>query len=307
MKPEIKNVVASIRARLSNIAKKEERSFDSLLLLYIQERLLYRLSLSQYSEKFVLKGGLLMFIITDFKGRPTKDMDFLAQQVSNDIDDIKEIFCNICVLDCVNDGLQFSKESISVSEIKKGADYHGVRVNITCYLGNAKKIMQLDIGFGDIVIPKPQFMECPTLLDMEAPSIRVYSLESVISEKFHAMITLSAANSRMKDFFDVHILLNSKSFDGRKLYEAIFETFQRRKTGFEKNPFIFDSEFLHDKNRNTMWKSFLNKINVEYIAFDKVMMDIIVFIKPIYYSILVEEEFFMKWNNIEKKWDKFKE
>jgi len=213
----IKNIVASVRARLSNVSKKEQRSFDSLLLLYMLERLLYRLSLSQYVEKFVLKGGLLMFILTDFKGRPTKDMDLLAQQVSNDMNDIKEVFRKICKVDCEDDGLVFDEESVTVEEIKKDTEYQGVRVNIICYLENAKKTLQLDIGFGDIVIPKPQFMECPTLLDMKAPNIKVYSLESVISEKFHAMITLSVVNSRMKNFYDIYTLLNSKSFDGRKL------------------------------------------------------------------------------------------
>jgi predicted nucleotidyltransferase component of viral defense system len=182
----VKNMAASVRGRLSNAARKENKPFDSLLLLYMIERLLYRVSLSQYVGNFVLKGGLLMYILTDFKGRPTKDIDFLADQISNDMNNIKEIFHKVCKVGCEDDGLIFDEDTITVEEIKKDADYQGVRVNIICYLGNAKKTLQLDIGFGDIVVPKPHYMECPTLLKMKAPNIKVYSLESVISEKFLA-------------------------------------------------------------------------------------------------------------------------
>lgn len=300
----IKNITASVRSRLSNTAKKEQRPFDSLLLLYMLERLLYRLSLSEYAEKFVLKGGLLMFILTDFKGRPTKDMDLLAQQISNDMNYIKEVFCKICIVDCEDDGLMYDKESVTVEEIKKDADYQGVRVNIICYLGNARKTLQLDIGFGDIVIPKPEFMECPTILDMKAPNIKVYSLESIISEKFHAMIVLSVANSRMKDFYDIFTLLTKNRFDGRKLQEAVFETLQRRHTNLEKEIVVFSHEFSMDEKRNIMWRAFLNKINAEFISFEEVIRNITVFLKPIYDSIINEEEFFMQWDNNKRKWDK---
>lgn len=304
MSKQIKDVAASVRGRLLNIAKNERRSFDSVLLLYMQERLLYRLSVSEFSSKFILKGGLLMFMLTEYKGRPTKDIDLLAQQISNDKEDIKEVFLSICSIKYEDDGLVYSGEDIEVEDIKEEADYHGVRVKTTCFLGNAKKMVQLDIGFGDIVIPKPKEMECPILLDLAAPVIKVYSLESIISEKFQAMIALSVANSRMKDFYDIYTLLNTNSFDGRKLQEAVFETLERRYTILEKENVIFTEEFIKDESRNRLWDSFLRKINLTCLEFSEVMKYIEEFLKPIYDSIINEEEFFMLWDYTNKKWFK---
>ena len=304
MSKQIKDVASSVRARLTNIAKNERRSFDSVLLLYMQERLLYRLSVSEYSSKFVLKGGLLMFMLTEYKGRPTKDIDLLAEQISNDKDDIKKVFSNVCNIKYEDDGIVFNGDDIQVEDIKEDADYHGVRVKATCFLGNAKKMVQLDIGFGDIVIPKPREMECPTLLDLEAPVIKVYSLESVIAEKFQAMIALSVANSRMKDFYDIFTLLSTNNFDGRKLQEAIFETLQRRRTTIEKDNVIFTQQFIQDESRNKLWQSFLRKINVDKFEFTEAMKYIEEFLKPIYDSIVEEKEFFMQWDYVNKKWSK---
>lgn len=304
MSKKVKDVAASVRGRLANIAVKERRTFDSVLLLYMQERLLYRLSISEFSSKFILKGGLLMFMLTEYKGRPTKDIDLLAQQISNDKDDIKKVFLNICSINYEDDGLVFNGDDIEVEDIKEAADYHGVRVKTTCLLGNAKKMVQLDIGFGDIVIPKPCEMECPVLLDLDSPVIKVYSLESIISEKFQAMIALSVANSRMKDFYDIYTLLSTNNFDGRKLQEAVFETLQRRHTILEKENVIFTEVFIQDESRNRLWESFLRKINVAKFQFSEAMKYIEEFLKPIYDSIVNEEEFFMQWDYEKKSWFK---
>ncbi|MDP4145816.1 MAG: nucleotidyl transferase AbiEii/AbiGii toxin family protein [Bacillota bacterium] len=305
MTKEVKNVVASVRARLTNIARSEKRTLDSIMLLYMQERLLYRISISQYVDQFVLKGGLLMFILTDFKGRPTRDMDFLAQQVSNDMEHMKKVFTEICDIKCEDDGLVFMAKRVEVEEIKKDADYKGVRVKVVCLLGSARNTLQLDIGFGDTVTPKPQIIECPVLLDMNAPKIKIYSLESIISEKFQAMIVLSISNSRMKDFYDIYTLLIANEFDGRSLQEAVFRTLQRRHTAIEKHLIIFEDEFIRDESRNKMWAAFLKKINVAYIEFSEIMKNIIKFLKPVYDSLTEEDEFFMQWNYTERKWNKY--
>jgi predicted nucleotidyltransferase component of viral defense system len=296
---------ASVRARLLSISQKEKRSFDSILLLYIQERILYRLSISEYCEKFILKGGLLMFMLTEYKGRPTKDIDLLAEQISNDKESIRKVFSNICKIQIDDDGLVFNANEIDLEDIKKDAEYQGVRVKLNCFLGNAKKIVQLDIGFGDIVVPGAQIMECPVLLDMKSPKIKIYSLESIISEKFQAMISLSVSNSRMKDFYDIFVILNTNNFDGRKLQEAVIQTLQRRYTVIEKENIIFTEEFIDDQNRIKMWNAFLRKINAKDIQFDKVMSNIIKFLKPIYDAIIYEEEFFGFWNCNNKIWDKY--
>ena len=298
----VKNIVASVRAKLANIAKVQQRSFDSILLLYMQERLLYRLSVSNYVDSFVLKGGLLMFILTDYKGRPTKDIDFLAYQISNDFNNLKSVFQEICNLVCVDDGLLFDPESVYVEKIKEGADYEGARIKLVCNLGNAKKLLQLDIGFGDIVVPKPEFMSCPTLLDIVGPMVKVYSVESIIAEKFHAMLVLAELNSRMKDFYDVFVLLSTNSFGGESLQTAIAETIKCRHADIKAETVIFTRNFSTDANRNAMWQAFIRKIGVKEIQFAGVMEAICLFLKPIYDAILKNEVFLKKWDNVNKIW-----
>ncbi|GAB6137981.1 nucleotidyl transferase AbiEii/AbiGii toxin family protein [Halanaerobaculum tunisiense] len=230
-----KNIEASIKDRLLNIAKSEGINFNQILLLYFHERLLYRLSKSKYKSNFFLKGGILILSSTDFKTRPTKDIDFLAQNISNDPADIKNVFQKICQIKC-NDGVEFDPQSITAEVITEGAEYEGIRINITSYLGSARKKLQLDIGFGDAIVPNPQKLDYPGLLDLKRPKINAYSLESVIAEKFESMLSLSLINSRMKDFYDIYTIANSKPFDGRVLQEAITTTIQKRGAPLEKDP-----------------------------------------------------------------------
>lgn len=247
-----------------------------------------------------------MFLLTEYKSRPTRDIDFLAQQISNDTENIKEVFNDICSIEYNDDGVRFDSDNIEVTDIKKDADYQGVRVKVNCYLGNARKAIQLDIGFGDVVVPKASTMECPILIDMSVPMIKVYSLESVVSEKFQAMIALSDLNSRMKDFYDIYTILNKYCFDGRRLQEAVSETIQRRHTIIERDSTIFSDEFAQDENRNKMWKAFLRKINEKNtVDFKDIMRNITVFLKPIYDTIVLEKEFLMQWDNKKREWCKY--
>ena len=300
----VKNIPASVRERLKNIAKQSGKTFDLILLLYFQERLLYRLSISDYRDKFVLKGGLFLFSLTQFKSRPTKDIDFLAKQISNDIQYIKAAFESICALTVEEDGVEFDVNGITAERIKEDADYEGVRIKIPASLGRMKKQLQLDIGFGDVIIPKPQDIQYPTLLNMKPPEIRVYSTYSVIAEKFEAMISLSVVNSRMKDFYDIFTLLSTKNFDGRVLWEAIFETFQRRGTHLEKGHPVFSPSFAEDESRNKQWKAFLQRTGIkEDLQFPFVMEKIRDFLFPIYDSILKEDEYWKMWNSRTLKWE----
>lgn len=300
----VKNISASVRERLKNIAKQSGKTFDLILLLYFQERLLYRLSISNYRDKFVLKGGLFLFSLTQFKSRPTKDIDFLAKQISNDIQYIKAAFESICALPVEEDGVEFDVNGITAERIKEDADYEGVRIKIPASLGRMKKQLQLDIGFGDVIIPKPRDIQYPTLLNMKPPEIRVYSTDSVIAEKFEAMISLSVANSRMKDFYDIFTLLSTENFDGRVLWEAIFETFQRRRTNLEKEHPVFSPSFAEDEIRIKQWKAFLRRIGLkENLEFPFVMERIRDFLFPIYDSILNEDEFLKMWNCQTLKWE----
>jgi len=281
MTRELKNIEASVKRRLYNLANKEKLNFDFVLLLFMQERLLYRLSISKYNRKFILKGGLLILAATNFKTRPTRDIDFLAQNVNND------------------------RESITVKKILEAGDYEGVRIKLNSYLGNSRKILQLDIGFGDAIVPNSIVLDYPVLLDFGIPKINVYSFESVIAEKFEAMLRISLTTSRMKDFYDIYLLSDIKSFDGKVLQKAILSTLQRRETPLERKHVLFTEEFTKDDIRIRMWNGYNKKIGKELIDFDIVMDRIKTFLLPIYEKILKNEEFFKKWDNNKRRWIKF--
>jgi hypothetical protein len=163
---QLKNKSASIRAKLHNLARKENIDLNVLMVLYMQERALYRLSQSSYRDNFVLKGGLLLFAHNGFKGRPTQDMDLLGKQISNDINTIQKIFKEILNQD-FKDGITFSLDTMTIENITEDAKYSGVRIRIRCLLGNAANILSIDIGFGDVIVPKPLEMQFPCILDSE--------------------------------------------------------------------------------------------------------------------------------------------
>lgn len=281
---EVRNMNASIKAKLKNIAKQNRKSFNLILQLYMQERLLYRLGISDYKDNFVLKGGLFLFSMTRFTGRPTRDIDFLAYRISNDLENIKRIFKNICKIE-YNDSLVFDPNSVLVEEIRKKPEYKGVRVKLTGYLGKAKEMLWVDIGFNDIVVPEVITADYPVLLDMDYPKIKMYSFESVIAEKFEAIVSLGELNSRMKDFYDIFVLLSEKKFDKDVLQRAIVETFKRRGTDIQKSDQVFKKEFIEDNNRINQWKLFLKKIGQKDIKFEYVMSVINKLPLPIYNKI----------------------
>lgn len=284
MRNEIRNMDASIKAKLKNIAKKYRKTFNLILQLYMQERLLYRLSISEYKDNFVLKGGLFLFSMTGFTGRPTRDIDFLAYQISNDIENIKEIFKKICKIE-YNDGIIFDPNSVSVEEIKREVENGGIRIKLTGYLGKAKEILWVDIGFYDIVVPEIITADYPVLLNMDYPKIKMYSFESVVAEKFEAIVSLGELNSRMKDFYDIFILLSEKKFDRNILQKAIIETFKRRGTDILKSDQVFKKEFIENRSRVNQWKLFLKKIGQKDIEFEYVMNVIKKSLLPIYNNI----------------------
>ena len=289
MRNEIRNMDASVKARLKNIAKEYKKTFNLILQLYMQERLLYRLSVSEYKDNFVLKGGLFLFSMSGFTGRPTRDIDFLAYQISNDMENIKEVFRKICKVE-YNDSVVFDSNSVLVEEIRKEAEYKGVRVRLTGYLGKAKEMLWVDIGFNDIVVPEVITADYPVLLDMDCPKIKMYSFESVVAEKFEAIVSLGELNSRMKDFYDIFILLSEKKFNRDILQNAIVETFKRRGTDILKFDQVFKKEFIEDNNRINQWKLFLKKIGHQNTEFEYVMDIIKKSLLPIYNNIKKEKK-----------------
>ncbi|WP_139903937.1 nucleotidyl transferase AbiEii/AbiGii toxin family protein [Clostridium thermarum] len=292
----------SIKAKLKNIAVKEGKSFDYLLTLYLIERLLYRISISEYADKFVLKGGVLLYIVLEEKARATKDIDMLARQLNNSLENVEAIFKSVCEIK-EDDAIEFDLNTLTVEKIKEDADYEGVRVKVTAFLDRTKKVLQMDIGFGDVIVPCATEMEYPSLLEMKKPLLKAYSMESVIAEKFEAMVYLAEANSRMKDFYDICILSQKYNFEGKVLKEAIQTTFKHRKTPLQLIPTIFTSDFRESKEKKQQWKAFKKRISSkEELEFFEVIDRLVKFLKPIYDSIIENKEFSLTWNLQEGRW-----
>ena len=279
-----KDIAKSIKAKLQNISRKDKVAFQTLITRYLYERLLYRLSVSDYKEHFYLKGGALLFAIEQHYPRPTLDIDFLGIKIKNDLANLKNIFTEICSITCEDDGVNFDIESINTIHIAEEKNYKGVRVSVAVKLDSIRQIMKMDIGFGDVIIPKGKMMEYPCFLE-ELPEVTIltYSLESVVAEKFHAMIELSESNSRYKDFYDIYQLLSCHSLDFETLSEAIVSTFRNRNTEFKENHVIFTDMFVNDSFRVTHWNNFISKIKYpDKLEFGTVMTLITTELKPIY-------------------------
>lgn len=292
----------SIKAKLKNIAVKEGKQFDYLLTLYLIERLLYRISISKYADKFILKGGVLLYIVLEEKARATKDIDMLARQVNNSLESVEAIFKSVCKIK-EDDAIDFDLNTLTVEKIKEDADYEGVRVKVTAFLDRTKKVLQMDIGFGDVIVPYATEMEYPSLLEMKKPILKAYSMESVIAEKFEAMVYLAEANSKMKDFYDICILSEKYDFDGKVLKEAIQTTFKHRQTPMQLIPTVFTNEFRYSKEKKQQWNAFKRRIaSKEELEFLDVIDRLTIFLKPIYDSIIENKEFPLKWNLQEGRW-----
>lgn len=298
----IKNIEASIRARLLNISKENKINFDFILLRYMQERLLYRLANSEYRDRFVLKGGLFFIFFNNLNPRVTKDIDFLGISIKNSEEEMITVFSKVIEVE-YEDGLKYGKDNIICERIKEDADYEGIRLNIKCSLGNVDKTIQIDVGFGDIVYPNFSYMNYPSFLNEEIKNLKVYSIESVIAEKFEAMVKLSYINSRMKDFFDIYNILSSQIIIGENLKKAIELTFNNRKTELDTNPVIFKEDFFNDRDKNIQWKIFLDKIGFKYIDFKSIITDIKLFLLPIVDSIKSNMLFFKEWDYETKIWN----
>ena len=271
-----KEFAKSIKAKLLNIARKDKLDYQVLLIRYLYERLLYRLAVSKFREKFCLKGGTLLYAFEKEFSRPTLDIDLLGIKIKNDAIFIKEIFSEIMAIPFSNDGVVFDVNSIKTEDIAKNKPYHGIRLIFIAHLDSIRQIMKIDISFDDAVIPAPQSLPYPVLIrDLPVPDILAYSLETVIAEKFHAMIDLAESNSRYKDFYDVYKILSQNKLNDIILTEAIHATFDHRKTIFRKDHPLFSDDFIKDINRNTQWNHFLKKIKYSGDLNFKMVMSLI--------------------------------
>lgn len=276
------NYGQSVKSRLLNLAKKENIPYQQLLTRYFQERLLFRLSQSEYREHFVLKGGALLYAYDHFAARPTLDIDFMGDRIDNDAENIKKAFSSICNIQCEEDGVHFLADTLKAESITVEKEYPGIRISLVATLDTIRQTISMDTGFGDIVIPKPEELDYPVLLaDLPSTNILAYSLETVVAEKFQTMIERTTFNSRMKDFYDLYRIGLTQTLDTEMLQEAIRATFANRGTIYSENNILFSDKFASDPDLNQRWDAFLKKIKYEpRVSFAEVMVQIQNWLKP---------------------------
>ena len=264
----------SVRARLLQRARQHGEDFNQLLTRYALERWLYRLSVSDQRAGFVLKGALLFSLWFDEPHRPTRDADFLGFGAA-DAGLLRERLQAICRVAC-DDGMRFDVDSVQVGPIRKQARYDGLRADLLGWPGTARCNVQLDVGFGDAVTPAAQEVDYPTLLaDVPAPRLRAYPRETVVAEKLEAMIVLGMRNSRLKDYFDLWVLLRQGGFDPAVLAQAIHATCTRRETDLPAGwPTGLDDEFAADVTKLAQWQAFLRKNQLEAPALAELIAEL---------------------------------
>lgn len=275
-----RDIGASVRARLLNLSRKRAQPFDLLLTRYALERLLYRLSVSTHRERFVLKGALLVTTWFDNPHRPTRDLDLLGFGESS-AESILAAFRNICGIE-QNDGVTFDTAALRVTVIREELKYGGLRLITTATIAGARLRVVIDIGFGDAIEPGLEEIDLPVLLDFPPPHLRAYSRETVIAEKFQAMVALGRANSRMKDYHDIWLMSQSYAFDENRLPRAIAATFRRRDTALPTAaPDGLTQEFAEDPNKVRQWAAFVADVGTEGMPpLTTVVADIQAFLMP---------------------------
>jgi len=254
-----KNFAHSVKQKLLNLSQNRQENFQTVLTKYALERVLARLSTSSYQPDFVLKGAMLFAVWSGEKHRATRDLDFLSFG-SSEIEDLVKTFREICSIEIEEDGLNFVSDSIKGERIKAEQEYKGVRIHVSALLEKTRIPLRIDVGFGDAVEPAAEEIEYPTLLDFPNPKIRIYPRETVVAEKFHAMVDLGMANSRLKDFYDLHFLTTNFQMNRATLTRAIRATFERRKTAIPtKIPRSLTPEFSRDASKKMQWRGFLRR------------------------------------------------
>ncbi len=275
-----KNLAASVRQRLLNLARKDRQAFDVVLVAFGLERLIYRLSVSKYRDRFVLKGGMLVTLWTEDTGRFTRDVDFLAFG-PDDEDTLKSAISDILSINA-EDGLIFDMDSLTATVIREDQVYGGMRLKTTAYLEKTKIPITIDIGFGD-ALGDPEFeIDYTSLLDFPPATVRAYSPETVIAEKFQAVVALGVVNGRMKDFYDLWAIRRSVDIDPEALRRTIKTTFERRDTAVPKiRPPGLTQEFATDPIKRTQWSAYAEATELEDISLAKIVDDIWAWLEPV--------------------------
>lgn len=295
------DIGASVLAQLKNKAKTSGVSYQQCLQLFFQEEFLRRLSASAYAKNLVLKGGLFIYTLTGFESRATVDIDFLLRNLSNDLPRMDSIISEILSVSTGNDFVRFeAKKMVPIAVQRK---YHGVSTQIIGCIKNVRVPFDVDIGVGDVIVPKAEKRKIKTLLQgYESPEIFTYSLESTIAEKFDAILQRYELTGRMKDFYDIYYLARSFDFNGLGLRQAINRTLQNRGTPYERDSFERVLQLVDDRDMHIKWRYFLKNIRSSELDFQTVINTIKVFLGPVYAAIVDEDEWLQAWRCQEQQW-----
>lgn len=291
-----KDIAHSVRQRLMNVAKATNRPFQEVLEYYAMERFLYRLTRSPHAGRFVLKGALMFRAWGGAASRPTRDIDFLGR-MDNAVEAIVPVFRDVCGADVEPDGMVFDPATVAGVAIKEDADYSGVRVTLVATLQNARVAMQADVGFADVVTPGPVETEYPVILEFPGPRLAGYTRETVVAEKFEAMVRLGELNSRMKDFYDLWVLARRFDFDGATLSRAVARTFENRKTFMPDFPIALSAGFASVPGKDAQWKGFVRKAKLDDAPRElaDVTTEIAAFLLPVAASVESAVELQQNW------------
>lgn len=268
-----KNLDESIYSRLKNVARQRKRPVQEILKYYAMERFLYRLSMSQYQNNFYLKGGLMLMVWNPMSHRATVDIDLLAK-TSNSIENLQKIINTVCGIEVVADGVRFASETLKLSDTQLEAEYHGISAAFSAQLFTAKLPVRIDFGFSDTILPHPAVVKYPTLLDLPAPKLNGYTPQTSIAEKFESIIRLGFANTRMKDFYDIWLLIQQFDFDRKELQGIIHQVLKNRGTFVEVPPIAFLETFYDNPIKKDKWNAFLRNISHEPVSLEKVAGDL---------------------------------
>ena len=293
---------ASVLAKLKNKAKISGISYQQCLQLFMQEEFLRKLSKSGYEDNFILKGGLFIYTLTNFESRATIDVDFLLRGFSNSIEDVKSMIGKIIETSTGNDFVSMTAKGFE--EISPQRKYHGISTQIIGQIKNVRVPFNVDIGVGDIIVPKAEERRINTQLpDFEKPVIKTYSLESTIAEKFDAILQRFELAGRMKDFYDIYYLARTFDFEGAKLRTAIFETLKKRETPYDRDSFKRILALSEDEDMQKRWRYFLKNIKDDTLEFAVVIKEMQKFLEPVFDAIVDEEEWKKNWT-FKQKWNR---
>lgn len=295
------DMAASVLARLKNKAAENGRSYQLCLQLFCQEEFLRRLEKSKYAENLVLKGGLFLYSLTDFDSHVTVDVDFLLRRMPNTPEQLNAILEEIIATETGNDFITFEIKDIAPIAVAK--KYAGIGASLVARIKNAKTPFNIDVGVGDVIVPKQEKHKIPTQLsDFDAPTVNTYSVETTIAEKIDAILSLMEFSSRMKDYYDIYYIANKFNFDGKVLSEALRKTFTNREHSFTAEQFEQVISFVDDAAMQKKWKAFVRMINTKTEDYSTILKTIQNFLEKPFTAAVGGKTFTKKWSAANSKW-----